>query len=55
MSRSKKVLTKDKLFKFPKYTGWYGEGIWRRETRKWFKRLANKAQRKFLNKEIING
>ena len=32
-----------------RYTGYYGEGIWNRKAKRWLKRLAAKANRRFLN------
>lgn len=39
-------LSRDRFYRFPRYTGYYGEGIRKRRTRKWFKRTANKALRR---------
>lgn len=52
MSNSRKHLMKDHFFKFPRFTGYYGEGVRKRATVRWFKRLANKALRRSLNKDL---
>ena len=52
MSRTRRVggyMSRERLYRMPKYTGWLGEGIWKPKTRKWWKRVCNKALRRDNN------